>query len=80
MSKDISEIDLWEQIVYDVNGTCESLESHLETANALHLHDHMPFLNYLDDQIFRCTCCSWWCPVSEMSEQSEEPICTDCEE
>ena len=31
---------------------------------------------HLDQEIFRCETCSWWCEISEMSE--EDQTCTDC--
>lgn len=29
----------------------------------------------LDNQIFRCECCGWWC---ENSENTGDEICEDC--
>lgn len=34
-------------------------------------------LQLLDDEIFLCDECSWWCELGEMSEKGES-ICTDC--
>lgn len=73
----LNNIDLWEKLIYELNGTCDSIEHVLEKYEALELQDHMPFLNYLDNEIFRCACCSWWCTISEMSENSDDE-CRDC--
>jgi len=73
----LNSIDLWEQIVYRLNGTCDSLEHALAEFDAEPLQDHMPFLDFLDIEIFRCDCCNWWSPVSEMSEAGEWE-CRDC--
>ena len=73
----LNNIDLWEKIIYQLNGSCDSLEQALATNEAEELEDHMPFLEYLDNEIFRCDCCSWWCPISESSENVDTE-CTDC--
>ena len=69
--------DLWEKLIYQLVGTCDSLEQVLADNDAEQLEDHLPFLDYLDNEIFRCECCSWWCPISESSE-TEPTECTDC--
>lgn len=69
--------DIWEKVVYQLNGSCDSLEQVLENNEVPELEDHLPFLNYVDNEIFRCNCCSWWCPISEMSEASDW-ACRDC--
>lgn len=33
-------------------------------------------LAYLDDNIFECECCGWWCEISEMSEYDQR--CESC--
>ena len=70
-------IDLWEKIIYELNGTCNSIEYVLDNNNAEELQDHLPFLNHLDNEIFRCDGCSWWCSIAEMSEKSDTE-CNDC--
>ena len=69
--------DIWEKIVYHLNGSCISLEQALEDYEVPELEDCMPFLNYVDNEIFRCESCSWWCPISEMSEVGDWE-CRDC--
>jgi hypothetical protein len=69
-----AELDRWNQLIYDLQGTCEELYSFLER-EAEDLIDHMPFLNYLDNHIFLCDGCGWWC---ELSEMSDEGVCRDC--
>lgn len=70
-------IDLWEKIIYQLKGTCNTMDRVLEEHNAEELEDHMPFLNHLDNQIFLCEGCGWWCEISEMSEDSDTE-CNDC--
>lgn len=69
--------DLWEQIIYRLNGTCDSLSHVLYEFEAEQLEDHLPFLDRLDVNIFRCECCHWWCDISEMSEEGDWE-CRDC--
>lgn len=33
-------------------------------------------LEFLDNEIFKCGCCGWWCEISEMSEQDQ--YCSEC--
>ena len=69
--------DIWEKIIYHLNGSCTSLEQALEDYEVPELEDNDAFLSYLDNEIFRCERCSWWCPISEMSEQGDWE-CRDC--
>lgn len=69
--------DIWEKIVYQLNGSCDSIGQVLENNEVPELEDHLPFLNYVDNEIFRCNCCNWWCPISEMSEAGDWE-CRDC--
>ena len=70
--------NLWGQIIYDLNGTCKSLEQVLGEHDAEKLVDHLPFLEYLDNQIFLCDCCGWWCDVSEAVDVSHGVVCDQC--
>lgn len=72
-----SELDRWNQLIYDLQGTCEGLYSFLER-NAEDLIDYMPFLEYLDQHIFLCESCGWWCELSEMAVTEEICTCDDC--
>lgn len=33
----------------------------------------------IDQEIFQCDTCGWWCRIEEMSENDNQ-VCTDCEE
>jgi hypothetical protein len=76
----LNNIDLWNEIIYDLSGTCDSLEAALTRHNAEQLRDYMPFLEYLDNEIFLCDGCNWWCELSEMSETSDTDMCRDCDD
>ena len=34
----------------------------------------------VDDLVFNCNSCGWWCETSEMAESDGEQICGDCDE
>lgn len=70
-----AELDRWNEIIYFLQGTCDSLDRALHIHDSEDLIDHMPFLEYLDQHIFLCDDCGWWC---EISEQSDEGRCYDC--
>lgn len=36
------------------------------------------FLLSLDEQVFCCDCCGWWCNTDERGEEGD--ICIECEE
>ena len=72
--------DIQEEIIFHLLGTCQSLDHALESHEATHLADDMAFLHNLDNQIFNCTCCNWWCGLeeAEINPESGEDICSDC--
>jgi hypothetical protein len=71
---------LWNDIVYELNGSCQSLYVVLDRYEAEYLEDNEQFLNYLDQQIFLCESCNWWCEVSEMSDNEHFQECSQCAE
>jgi hypothetical protein len=73
----LDNIDTWEEIIYDLNGTCDSLEVALARVNAEDLIDYTPFLHYLDNHIFCCEICNWWLDLSEMAD-NDNWECRDC--
>lgn len=32
----------------------------------------------VDDQIFKCCVCDWWCETHEQADDCDEPTCEDC--
>jgi hypothetical protein len=71
------DFDLWDRLIYDLQGTCEGLESFLERHEKPELADNMQFLRHLDNQIFCCEQCMWWCDLSEMAD-NDNWECRDC--
>lgn len=66
------------QLVEDLQGTCGNISDHLPEGMVeedLTDDDH----NYIDNEIFLCEQCGWWCETSEASEQEEyEGYCNGC--
>lgn len=68
----------WSDIVAYLEGSCNSLHEALESFNALELENDDTFLSFLDDQIFYCVQCGWWCNVDEENIVDDEQYCDDC--
>lgn len=64
------------EVAEELQGTPRSIP---EFATAEEADDEV-FLGELDQHVFECTVCGWWCEVSEMSEKHEDFVCTDCED
>lgn len=73
-----------QKIVDTLQGQCmESLQSAIEhhypemSEDDLTLDDHY----FIDNEIFECSQCGWWCEISEESGVDEdEMICNNCAE
>ena len=74
----MTELDQWNKIIEDLRGTCQSIIQVLSNHSREDLEDHSGFLGELDQQIFRCESCDWWCELSEESEVIHG-CCRDCE-
>jgi len=58
---------------------CQKIEDLKGTCNHLDLDDFTVVeLQLLDEEIFECEQCGWWCELNEMSEDAM--VCTDCVE
>ncbi len=73
-----------DKLIDALRGSCESLENTLTSYYAIDYTDlSIEAHQYIDDFIFNCAWCGWWCEVDEMSEklseQETETICENCE-
>lgn len=65
-------------IADDLRGTTGSLEETLDEITGIEVDDiALESLGELDELIFQCEKCSWYCEIGEMSE-SEESVCDEC--
>ena len=62
-------------------GTCKS-EHEIMEEEEINLHscdEEISFWSFVEDQIFLCTSCNWWCEASEHSIlETDEFICEQC--
>lgn len=69
-------------IIEGLQGTTGSIQKQLDfyypemTEDDLTEDGH----NKLDQEIFLCAHCGWWCEISEESGNEFELVCNDCEE
>ena len=68
---------LAEEAAEQLQGTCKTiveLRPEFEAAQ-----DDQTFCDRLDEIVFECTVCNWWCEQSEMAEDcGNEWVCQDC--
>jgi len=70
---------LWDDIVDDLQGTCKSMYEILQWYDLEEEHMPMEFFQHVDNQLFLCESCGWWCELSEESD-AEAQCCTSCVE
>lgn len=73
--------DVVDSIIDDLRGTTKTLDQVCGDlgidVDDLAIADHQ----HIDEEIFECATCGWWCGMDELSEKHEdENICTDCED
>lgn len=64
----------------ELTGTCQSLESlGEEFEGAINI---LAFTDHLDELVFCCEGCNWWCDVSELNNHTPDGIqlCHGCTE
>ena len=64
-------VELVNELIASLRGTCKSIyDFHDE-------HDlSLEEFQMIDDEIFNCDVCGWWCEISEMGD--EQSVCDDC--
>ena len=69
----MTEEEIQKQVEYlfdEYCGTCEHF-------NPSEYSDEV--ISRLDQEMFNCEQCDWWCEMSEMTDNDGATICTDCE-
>lgn len=66
------------EIVEELRGTCKSIHEVCTVDET----NSGPVNDAIDEEIFECSLCGWWCEHNEASEHAppDEPFCTDCED
>ena len=68
-----------QELINSLQGTCSSIDDHLPEGmnwEDLTNEDH----EAIDNEIFLCAECGWWCEISEQVESDDEQYCRDCRE
>jgi hypothetical protein len=66
---------LTQELIEYLIGTCQSLDEGMST---LEIEDEeLIDLEMIDDQMFRCEECSWWCEAGTWSEW-QDGVCNEC--
>lgn len=70
------------ELIYALQGSCSTIAEQLEMRWEMDEDDlTMEDCLAIDDAIFCCTTCGWWCPISEetATAQGESDFgCSDC--
>jgi hypothetical protein len=68
-----------QKLIEDLQGTCSSIDDHLpEGMNWENLTDEDH--EAIDNEIFLCAECGWWCEACESNDKDGEIVCDDCKE
>jgi len=74
--------DFSERLVHELQGTCKSLYGHMdsleEAEETFFYENETAILFELDNRIFECDCCGWWCEMSEAVDTDCGPVCDQC--
>ena len=72
--------EIFEKIVEELVGTTGSLDTVAEEYG-MDIFFTDGLTEYVDDRIFCCTACGWWCPQDEEASEEfdlDEWTCHDC--
>jgi len=75
---ELDQLDIWNQVIADLSGTCGVMGISEEVEA---LFDNLEFCAYLDQHIFLCSTCGWWCEISEEASHDaglDELTCEQC--
>lgn len=73
--------ELAEKITTELFGTTRSLENVLEDNDAIEFENNSELLSEIDQRIFNCCTCGWWCEICEESSEEyglHDFTCLDC--
>lgn len=64
------------EIVAQHTGQC--VNDPVEALEKIGLKDNREALAMIDNSVFYCENCSWWCDTDERHETDHGEVCTDC--
>lgn len=67
-----------DQVIADLKGTCQTLGEALAPFGIDELDLTVADLQYIEEEIFLCSRCGWWCEQFEAHELDGETVCDDC--
>lgn len=72
----IERMDILQDIIQDLKGTCQILEDVAEHHGIAELT--LDDLRFIEEDIFLCSSCGWWCETCECNEVDDDRLCDDC--
>lgn len=74
-----TDVARWDTIIEQLRGTCKSIHELDDDDEAL--FERSDFCAYIDQQIFLCTECGWWCEIDGEASADfdrDELTCREC--
>lgn len=73
---EIKRLEILHDIIYDLNGTTQDLEEVAREHGITELTTRD--IQVIEDEIFLCAGCGWWCEVAECNDVDGDLLCDDC--
>lgn len=76
----VTQTDEWMEMIDALRGTCDMISNYPDGAEELFEGDQ-EFCKLVDQHIFSCHVCGWWCDIDEESSDEfdlDEWTCLDC--
>lgn len=68
-----------QEVVDCLQGTCQTLETALDSCEVDHVHRENVMGRLLEEgEIFCCDACGWWCDTDELHNMADRELCNDC--
>jgi len=69
-----------DDVIADLQGTCQTLEYALNYYDVDISELSQSDFWHIDNAIFLCDVCGWWCDSGDYSENAPEGVCSQCGE
>lgn len=77
MSDELKTFDIYD-VIQELVGTTLPLETVLADHGRAEEDLTKDELDRIDEEIFLCHACGWWCSTDECNEDEGESLCDDC--